>query len=338
MYHIGIDYHKKFSYGAMMDKKGNIVKQGVIENSAEGIRKFVDGYTSKKISAVIEATRNWTLMYNLLEDVVDEIKLAHPLKVKAIAEARIKTDKIDATILAHLLRCDLLPEAYIPSKGARYAREVLRQRMFYVRVQTMLKNRIRGILDRHPEIKQPCCSDIFGKEGFDWIKKVELPKHERKIIDGDIRLLEQVRKSIEKSNQLVEELLKQDKRVEYLMSIPGIGKFFAVLILYEIDNINRFTNYKKLHAYTGLVPSTYASANRVYHGHITKQGNKWLRWALVEAVYPAIRKDIELRIFYERIKKKSGANSAKIATARRLLTIVYKVLKENRYYQVRRLP
>jgi len=337
MYYVGIDYHKKFSYGAIMDERGKVVKEGRIANTVEGVKEFVDGYYNKGVRGVMEATRNWTLMYDWLEESIEEVKLAHPLKVKAIAEAKIKTDKIDAKILAHLLRCDLLPEAYVPSKDVRRAREILRQRMFFVRIQTMLKNRIRGILDKHPDVKQPECSDIFGKGGFEWIKKVDLPETERKIIDGDIKLLEAVRERIEQSNQLVDELARGNKQIEYLMSIPGIGKFLAVLIYYEIEDINRFMNVKKLHAYTGLVPSTYASANRIYHGHITKQGNKWLRWALVEAVWPAIRRDIELRSFYDRIKSKSGANSAKVATARRLLTIVYKVLKENRYYQIRRL-
>ncbi|MEA2005940.1 MAG: transposase [Acidobacteriota bacterium] len=88
----------------------------------------------------------------------------------------------------------------------------------------------------------------------------------------------------------------------------------------------------KLHAYAGVIPSTHSSGERSYHGKIIKEGNRWLRWAVVEAVWPALRADLDLRCYYERMKRRKGANSAKVATARRLLTIIYRMLKENRPY------
>jgi transposase len=333
MYYLGVDYHKEFSYCTMMNGNGNVVKQGRMENSSEGVKNFIDG-ADNKIIGVMEATRNWTLMYDWLEERIEGVKLAHPLKVKAIAEAKVKTDKIDSTTLAHLLRCDLLPESYVPSKEARYIRQVLRQRIFFVRIQTMLKNRIRGIIDKHPEVGKPPAENIFGIAGMAWLKEIKIAEIDKKIIGSDIELLNSVRERISTSDKLIEELGKADERVKYLMSIPGIGQFFAVLLCYEIDDINRFRDDKKLHAYAGLVPSTYASGNRVVHGHITKQGNKWIRWAMVEAVWPAIRKDSELRTYYERLKIKKSHNCAKVATAKRLLTIVYRILKEKRYSRV----
>ncbi len=122
--------------------------------------------------------------------------------------------------------------------------------------------------------------------------------------------------------------------MELLKTIPGIGKFFAVLIAYEVDDIGRFAHEKKFFSYIGIVPSTYASGGRTFHGRLTKQGNKYLRWALIEAVWPAIRADRELRCYYERIKQKKGPNPAKVATARRLATIVYRVLSRKRPYRV----
>lgn len=339
MLSVGIDYHKKFSYGTIMNEKGEIIKQGMVQNSFVGVSNFINGRKGKEeIKAVMEATRNWTLMYDWLDEVVDEVKLAHPLKVKAIAESKVKTDKIDSTTLAHLLRCDLLPEAYVATKSARDARHILRQRMFFVRVQTMLKNRIRGVIDKHPEAGKSPVNDIFGKEGMEWLKSIKLPEVERKTMNGDLKLLKAIQDRIGESNKLIEELGKKDERIKYLLSIPGIGTFFAVLLCYEIDNINRFRTDKKLHAYAGLVPSTYASGGKVFHGHITKQGNKWIRWAMVEAVWPAIRSDGELRMYYDRLRIKKGANCAKVATAKRLLTVVYRVLKEERYYHVHQLP
>lgn len=337
MKYLGIDYHKKYSYGSLMDEKGKLIKEGQMENSLMGVKEFVRG-NEGEIGAVMEATRNWTVMYDMLEEVAEEVNLAHPLKVKAIADAKIKTDKIDARVLAHLLRCDLLPKAYVPSKEGRYARAVLRQRMFYVRMQTMVKNRIKGIMDKHPEVNGLKYDDIFGKTGIKWLKEVELPEQDRKIIDGDIKLLERLKEAIESSNELIEEIAEGNERVKYLESVPGIGRFFAVLIDAEIGEVERFREANKLHAYVGLIPSTYGSGGRIVHGHITKQGNKWLRWALVEAVWPAIRKDESLRYYYEKLKRKKGANAAKVATARRLLTIVYNILKDRRNFEIRRSP
>lgn len=152
-YYIGVDHHKKFSYFSVMNERGVVVKEGRIGNSKESVENFLGKEYSEGASAVLEAGRNWTVMHDWLEEEVDEVKLAHPLKVRAIAEAKIKTDKIDAKTLAHLLRADLIPEAYVPGKDTRVVKNILRQRMFLVKLSTMVKNRIHVIIDRHPEVR-----------------------------------------------------------------------------------------------------------------------------------------------------------------------------------------
>lgn len=334
MQYIGVDHHKRFSYITVMDERGEVVKEGRVANSRESLRRFLNNpHSYEDSSAVLEAGRNWTVMYDWLEEELGEVKLAHPVKVKAIAEAKIKTDRIDSKVLAHLLRCDLLPEAYVPGKDARVAKNILRQRMFFVKVSTMVKNRMHIILDRHPEIRgQIEPTDLFGAQGKRWLSTVELPKEERRLLDSELRLFNALEERIKASDSWVGALCRGDGRVKRLMSIPGIGKFFALLIATEIDDIRRFRNADKLAAYVGLIPSTYSSANKIFHGRITKQGNKYLRWALIEAVWPAIRKDLGLRMYYQRMKIRKGANPAKVATARRLLMIVYRVLSQDRDY------
>jgi transposase len=281
----------------------------------------------------MEATRNWTVMYDLLEELVGEVHLAHPLKVKAIAEARIKTDKIDSEVLAHLLRCDLLPEAYVPGEAARVARNVLRQRMFFVRVRTMVKNRIRGLLDRYPELaRSRPCKDLFCKDGLVWLKAASLKAEDRRLLDEELELYSTLERRIKRSDGMVQKLAEGDERIKLLQTIPGIAKFFGVLIAHEVDDVSRFSNEKKFFSYIGIVPSTYSSGGRTYHGRLTKQGNKYLRWAFVEAIWPAVRSDPELAAYYSRIKARSGPNPAKIATARRLATIAYRVLSQRRPY------
>jgi transposase len=331
---VGVDYHKKFSYGTIMTTTGAIVKQGRFSNSAESLSRFLGDAGGEDCHAVLEATRNWCVMHDWLEDAVGAVTLAHPMKVKAIAEAKIKTDKIDSRTLAHLLRCDLIPSAHVCSPAARILKNLLRHRMFLVKLQTMTKNRIHVLLDRHPSVRQQRrAAELFTKRGIAWLKQVAVPTYDRHILDSELLLLEHLQAQIKQADRWLAAVGKRDERVHRLMSIPGIGRSFALLIVSEIDDIGRFSNPKKLAAYAGLVPSTYSSGGRTFHGRIIKAGNKYLRWAMVEAVWPAIQNDVELAAFYERLAIGKGANPAKVATARRLLTIVYRVLTEDREYR-----
>jgi len=334
MHYVGVDYHKKYSYIVVKDEQGKRVHKGMVNNTRDEFQRFLAPYQLGK--AALEATRNWGLIYDWLEEILD-VALAHPLKVRAIAEARIKTDKISADILADLLRADLLPMAYVPDKETREDKNILRQRMFFIRIQTMVKNRTHAILDRHPEIpsQAPDVSDLFGASGMEWLRSVVLPGEDNRLLVSELELLEVLKQKISQSDGIVKELGKRDKRAKLLRSIPGLGPFFSVLVAKEIDDISRFKSDKKLCTYAGLVPSTHASGGKVFNGRITKQGNKWLRWAVVEAVPHAIKSDPDLYSYYERIRIKKSKNAAKLAAARRLLTIIYRVLSQQRLYEKR---
>lgn len=333
--YLGVDYHRGYSYMTAMDEQGRVLGQGRVDNRLEAISRFLTRIgVNGESSAVLEATRNWTVMHDWLEELVDEVHLAHPLKVKAIAEAKIKTDKIDARVLAHLLRSDLLPEAYVPGPAAREARNVLRQRMFFVRVRTMVKNRIWHLVDRYPEVasSRPC-QELFSRQGLAWLKGIPVKRSDREMLDEELKLYQALEERISHSDELVGKLARGDRRVALLKTIPGIGEFFAVLIANEVDDIGRFSTEKKFFSYIGIIPSTFSSGGRTFHGRLTKQGNKYLRWALVEAIWPAMRSDPELGAYYQRVKARKGPNPAKIATARRLATVVYRVLSQGRPYR-----
>jgi len=336
MYYVGVDYHRRFSYLTVMDEGGKILKEAKLPNTKEALHTFLKDTlngSSKQTKAVLEVGRNWPVMYDLLEEELGEVKLAHSYKIKAIASAKIKTDKIDSRILTHLLRANLIPEVYIPPKTTRQAKNILRQRLFFIRLRTMIKNRIIMILERHPEVKdRPQVSDLFGKAGLLWLKNLKLPSPDNKLLEESLELLENLNVRISETEHLVKKLAKTHPYVKRLLTIPGIGKFFSVLIAYEIDDIKRFPNEKKFASYIGIIPSTYASGSFLRHGRITRQGNRYLRWALIEAIWPAINKSYYLKTYYERIRKEKGANKAKVATARRLATIIYRVLSEKRDY------
>lgn len=334
MHYVGVDYHKRSSYVRVVDERGKVVKEGQIANTRDAVAALLEG-RAEGASAVLEAGRNWAVMYDWLEELVDAVTLAHPAKVRVIAEAKVKTDRIDSRMLAQLLRADLIPCAYAPGVVTREQRRGLRQRMFLVRVSTMVKNRVHTLVDRHPELSRQAqgWSDLFGKAGRAWLEQLDLPAGEAEILGTDLELLEAVQEHIKSSNRWVSQLARKDARARLLATLPGIGDFFAVLLAVEIDDVSRFSRPEKLCAYAGLVPSTYASGGYVHHGRITKRGNKWIRWACIEAVYPAIRRDAGLRALYERLKIAKGANVAKVAVAKLLLTIAYRLLRQRRPYR-----
>lgn len=335
-YHIGVDYHKAYSHIVVQDAGGKMLRSGRVRNDGQSVATFLGPYR-ENAHAVMEATRNWTVMYDWLDEICDEVVLAHPLKVKAIAEAKIKTDKIDATILSHLLRADLVPKAHAPSHRARDLRSALRERMFFVRLRTMVKNRIATAFDRYPEetahLRQ--VADLFGATGRKQLAAIKVSDLDRIQIDRGLAFVDGINEQIKDCERTIKLLSKGNANVRLLKTLPGVGEFFARLIDAEIDDIHRFASAEKLAAYAGIVPSTYSSGGKTFNGRIIKQGNKWLRWAFVEAVVPAITHDPELRAYYERLKATKGANRAKVATARRLLTIAFRMLRDGRCYEQR---
>ena len=334
MLYVGVDAHKRTSHITVMNEAGKVLKRQNVASSRAGVQRALGSY-GRPMKAVHEASYCWGRMHDWLSEVAEEVTLAHPLKVRAIAEARIKTDEIDSETLAHLLRADLIPAAHAPSKETRAVKRVLRQRMFFVRVRTMVKNRIHALLSQH-EAEPPAVTDLFGKAGMKWLKEQKLPEPDGVLLREQVVLLEVLRERIRATEKLIRELAEGDRAVGWLRSLPGIGAFFSVLIRYEVDDIMRFRSAKKFASYTGLVPSTYKSAGRTMHGRLTKQGNKWLRWAFVEAVTPAVRTSPWLRRRYEKIKRRRGAKDARVATARKLAELAWTIGTEQRMYEEQR--
>lgn len=328
MEYMGFDYHKQYSFVTSINTETGLMRTAKLSNTPEALDSFIKNPESTH--AVLESSRTWSVLYELLNDRVSSVKLAHPSRVKAIAAARIKTDKIDSKTLAELLAYDLIPEAHIRLSDNREQQTVLRQRAFFVGTRTRVKNRIHVLVDRQPyHIRKTVefLTDLFGKAGMDWLHTVkELSKNDRLLLDQMIELLNILNNLIKKTNTMIDEFFHNDKNAQLLETISGIGKFLAVLISTEIDNIERFPSAKKLACYTGLVPSTYSSANKTRHGKITKEGNKWLRWAYVEAATTAKRYNAQLNEYFTKIAKRKGINTATVALARRIVTISFNML------------
>lgn len=261
----------------MKDRNGVKKKSGKIPNEFQAVQEFFEG-PDEPCKVVLEAGYNWGKMYDWLDQIeeLDEVQLAHPYRVKAIAAAQVKTDSVDAGTLADLLRANLIPRAHIPSQETRALKEMVRQRLFLVRMRTMVKNRIHALLDRY-RVPPPPGSDAFGKRGRDYLAKVCLEGGAREQLDQDLRLLETLNTEIREAEKLLKHSLKDDRRVELLETIPGLGAITAAVLALEIDDIHRFSDARKLAAYAGLVPSVHASGGKIHHGRLMKQSNKWLR-------------------------------------------------------------
>jgi transposase len=335
MKYIGLDLHKKSIFATVLDGDGKILSKTKIGPKSRDICYYLKSQGTKdELSVAMEASYNWPYYYRAAEEAADTIVLAHPLKTRIIGEAKIKTDKIDSKVLAYMLKADMLPAAYVPSKDTMENKLLLRSRISLVRIRTQIKNKIHAIVDRNTDSYSGLenMTDIFTKTGIKILRDTEICPTDHRILTGYLDLMDEIDKKIKDIESQIDKKSIEDKDIELLKTIPGIGTFTAFLIKSEIDDITRFTSKEKLSSYAGLIPSTHSSGQRLHHGRIVKQGNKFLRWALTEAAQTSIRCSEYFRYHYCKIRSRKNANSATIAIARRMLEVIYVMLKENREY------
>lgn len=333
MYTIGCDQHKKYSFVVTKDENGNTIDQiKLYHTDKEMMKNYFSSFPQGSIVA-LESCGFDHWLGDMLEELGMSVKLAHTAKTKAIAEERIKTDKISAHILADLLRTNLLPEAYRPPRPVRDSRQLIRYRLKLISLRSSLKNSIHSTLALHGT-QQPF-SDLFGSKGRNFLNQLILPEPYGSIVKNYLSLIDNLTERINKVDALLRRKLKSNPQAQLLNSIPGIGPITAHLILAEIGDIRRFKNAHKLARYIGLVPSLHQSGQILYRGRITKQGNKYLRTAFVESAQTAIRLDPYLQYFYQKIRAKKGHNVAIVAVAHKLVKATYKVLSCSVTYRYR---
>jgi transposase len=334
MKYIALDCHKQYDHATMIDSDTGEIKHKKLAHYEDEYKEFIGERSGTKL--VLESCRDWSRSYELSKDLVEEIILAHPLKVKAIASAKIKTDKIDSQILAKLLMADLIPQAHLRTGENRVKQRVIRHRAFMVVMRTRVKSRIHDIVDSQllpAEVLKKKPIDLFSKKGMKWLLSLKWAQEDDvRMVDSHLRMMEVINQEISTTNEMIKEIYLQDVDAQLLSTIPGIGITLATLISTETDGIERFRSPSKLCSYAGLVPSTHSSGGKTYHGKITAEGNRWLRWALVEAAVPASYADADVKNRLDKLREKKKGNVAKTATARWLLKVVYHVLKERRPY------
>ena len=331
-FYLGIDLHLKRTYMVLMDDKGEVIDKGRISN--QEISEYLQEKVPRETYAVLEATRNWPFMYDLLNEHVQQVDLVHAKGVRAIANAAVKTDQIDASVLAHLARMNYIPKAYAASKEMRDLRQLLRHREWMVNQRSKAKNRIHAVLAAYNLVSP--VTDLFGVAGREYLHEVmetELRPAASKVIEDHLAMIDHLTERIhalEKSIFLNE---KQDHIVKLLKSMPGVGRLIALILLAEVGDISRFHSPKSLCSWAGLTPKVHSSDAVVQHGHITKEGSRYLRSAMVQAATTACRVSSKWYRVHEHMALRCGRRAARVAVARRLLTVIYYMWKKDRPYQ-----
>jgi transposase len=274
---------------------------------------------------VLEATYGWYWAADLLVAEGARVHLAHPLGVKGFAYRRVKNDVRDAADLADLLRMGRLPEAYLAPPATRELRELVRHRAKLVAIRSSLKAQVHAVLAKQG-LTIPV-SDLFGVCGRSLLRSAPLDGPFAARVASLLRLIEGFDHEVAGYEETIARRLHQDPGYRAIQQIGGVGPVLAAIFVAEIGEVHRFARPEQLCCWAGLTPRHRESDTTVHRGRITKQGSRLVRWATIEAVQHC-RAGTKLAADRNRIMDRRGRNIAVVATARRLLTLVYYGLRD----------
>src|SRR5262245_58844580 len=321
--YVGIDVHRKRSQVAVIGQDGEVLANRNVPNGVETILGVLGGLPPGT-PAAFEAAFGWGWLVEVLENYGFDPHLVHPLRCKAIASALLKNDKVDAAILAQLLRADLLPEAWIAPPPVRQLRALLRHRAQLVRLRTLLRNRVHAVLADHGHDRPAGC---WSGPGRAWLGSLPLPSVSREVAEDDLALIDALQIPIDRLDWEIHQRARSDPRAKLLTQLPGVGPLIALVILAEVGDVSRFGPARKLASWAGLTPTVRGSDRTIRHGHISKQGSAWLRWALAEAAQNAKRHP-QFTASYAALARRRGTKIATTAIARKLLTRAWHLLTD----------
>jgi transposase len=330
MRHVGLDVGRGFAHVAVVEGTGMARNLGRIRMGAE-LEAFAAGLGPEDAVA-IEASGNTWALAELLGRYAGRVVVSNPLRTRAIADAKRKTDDIDAATLAELLAADYLPAVWVPVETTRRLRRLVAHRAGLLRDRTATRNRVIAILTRR--LLRAPASDPFGVRGWAWLAGIDLPPDERLALDSALRLDGLLTVEIERASQAIAAMVVDDPRMRRLLTIPGIGLTTAAGILAVVGDIGRFGRPAKLVSYLGLDPRVRQSGDRpASGGHITHAGQPHARGLLTEAAHAAVRAPGPLATTYLRLRARRGGGIAIVAVARKLAVLVWHLLSKDEDYR-----
>jgi transposase len=331
--YVALDIHKHYCIVAGVDREGRVVLQAVRVEHGD-----LEGWLKKNLRStdhvVLESTTNAWHVYDLLEPWAERVVVANPIKVKQIAQARVKTDIRDTLILARLLAANLVPDVWVPPAHVRELRQLLSQRRRLVGTHTQIVNRMHSVAHRHH--LQHERGKRFNEKNTLWQKDKRLSKVERFQLELEMENRAYLEKQIQRISKEVAKMSHQQPWAEgmtYLMQLPGFGVITAMTVLAAIGEIQRFESAKHLASYSGLTGGLEQSGTKFIEKGITKEGRKELRWALVEAAQRAEKSDPRWTRRFQELHKRMHRNQAIVAVARQLLELVWHVFTRRQPYR-----
>jgi len=339
MFYIGDDVSEKSSYVYVTDGRGRKIESQEIPTDKDGYRQYFKKWVGKHVKVAVEAGGHSRWIHDTLKKLGISVYIVNPNKVKLIAKNKKKTDKVDAAFLAKLLRIDELPErVYVAEGESRELRDLLRSRHQLVASTTCIMNHLRGMLRQEGiKLKAKAFNDesTFSR----LLTNKSIPKHLHPIIISYEKTITELRKQRGALDEVIAEY--ENKDIELLKSVPGIGEVASKTTYAAISTVKRFKRAKQLTSYCGLVPSVFSSGERANYGHITREGRSEVRHAVVQGVRALLRSTDSdgkpLRKWYERIARRRGSKTAVVALARKLIEIIFYVLRDRRPYNAQLL-
>ena len=335
MFTIGVDLGKRQSQWAVIDESWKVLVERKLRNRREIVQRFLRALPDKVGQVGCETCINTYWLVEVLEEIGITVTVGHALHLRLIAEARIKTDKIDARVIGELLRVGFFPKVTLPPKEIREVRELLRGRIKLARNVSQAKNRIHGLLTRAGVDYE--AKEIRGVGVEAWLAGLDLTEPQRFMADTFLKTWKELEGHVERTEA---ELVKRVRLVgpwvsvvERLQSVPGIGLFSALLLFLELWDMDRFPSPKKLASYVGMVPGVHQTGQTLRGGALTKQGNVYVRWVLIQCAWAAVRWDASYRGMFEYYAKRKVRTRAIIPVARQILTDVYHVWKGGITYE-----
>jgi transposase len=334
---VGMDLHRRRSVLVRMSEDGRRLGTAKITNSPAELRREI-ARAGNNPRVVLEATFGWYWAADVLAAAGAEVHLAHPLGVKAFSYRRVKNDVRDAADLADLLRMGRLPEAWIAPPQIRELRELTRYRQRLVSLRGSCRNQVHAVLAK---LGVPAaCSDIFGVAGSAWLDDLGLPQPYAGKVTSLRQLAGELTTEVVMLSEVIADLLATHRGYHAIQALPGIGPVLAAVMVAEIGEVSRFKTAGQLASWAGLTPRHRESDIKVIRGHVTKQGSRQLRWALIEAVQhqPPGSRPRRTRDAILARRGRQARNIAKVAAARELLALVFYGLRDGQVRAVTAAP
>lgn len=337
-HYVGIDVHQGKSVWCLLTASGTVVGEGSVRTCPSGLDAMAREWVrlgAQEVRVGLEASTAGRAAAHHLTKSGWDVWMAHPRALKAIASSETKTDRNDARTLAHLVRLDYFPRAYLPSEEVARLRDLVRMRQEQVDKFRRTKQQLRALLvGHHLNHTAAKYDDLFGVQALRWLKEVELPEPTQR--QRMALLLEEgalYQRQVAALNDECAKVAAEHDEVRILQSVPGIDYVLALTILAEVGDVRRFRNRKKFAAYCGLVPKNRDSGDAMGVHTKLRHGNPRLKAAFSVAIHSMLSTGRgRLVVQFRRLEKRLGRPKAFMAMAHHLAFAVYGIWKSGRLY------